>query len=247
MNTRSAPQAPIPLTPHPSPLTVIGHRGAAGHAPENTLLSIDTAIRLGAPWVEVDVQHHDGELWLLHDLTLDRTTNGKGPLTALTAAQLRRLDAGGGETIPTLREALDLIDQRVGLNIELKSWDGCAAAVSAVLRDGLAGGWPAERFMVSSFHLPELWEFKQLLPEIPLGVLYCGVPLDWAGIAAEFGAVALNISAEFVDTRLIADAHARGLQLNVYTVNDPVELRLMRELGVDGVFTDYPDRALAIA
>lgn len=237
----------MPPTPPASPLTVIGHRGARGHAPENTLLSIDTAIRLGAHWVEVDVQHHDGELWLMHDLTLERTTNGTGQLSAQPASVLRKLDAGRGELIPTLPEALDLIEQRVGVNIELKSWDGCAAAIATCLRDYLADGWPAERFMVSSFHLPELWEFKQLMPDVPLGVLYCGVPLDWAGVAAEFGAAALNISAEFVDARLIADAHARGLQLNVYTVNDPAELRWVRALGVDGVFTDYPDRALAIA
>lgn len=236
------------MTPHAAtrpPFTVIGHRGAAGHAPENTLLSIDTAIRLGAHWVEIDVQHHDDELWLLHDLTLDRTTNGRGPLSAQSAEALRRLDAGQGEHIATLPEALDLIEQRVGVNIELKSWDGCAAAVAACLREYLADGWPVERFQVSSFHLPELWEFKQLLPDVPLGVLYCGVPLDWAGVTAELGAQSLNISSEFVDARLIADAHGRGRQLNVYTVNSPEELRRMRRLGVDGVFSDYPDRALA--
>ncbi len=226
--------------------TVIGHRGARGHAPENTLLSIDTAIGLGAQWVEFDVQHHAGELWLMHDLRLDRTTNGHGLLTDCDAETLRNLDAGDGEPIPTLRDALDLIEQRVGVNIELKSWNGCAAAVATCLRDYLAEGWPTSKLMVSSFHLPELWEFKQLLPEVPLGVLYCGVPLDWAGIAVELGARALNISAEFVDSKLIADAHARGLKLNVYTVNDPDDLKLMRELGVDGVFTDFPDRALSL-
>lgn len=228
-------------------LTVVGHRGARGHAPENTLLSIDTAIRLGADWVEIDVQHHDGQLWLMHDLTLDRTTNGRGLLTAHPAEALRRLDAGKGESIPTLPEALDLIEQRVGVNVELKSWNGCAAAVAACLRDYIADGWPAESFLVSSFHLPELWEFKQLLPEVPLGALYCGVPLDWAGLAAEIGAQTLNISDEFVDARLIQDAHARGLKLYVYTVNDEDELRTLHAMGVDGVFTDYPDRALAVA
>ena len=110
--------------------TVIGHRGARGHAPENTLLAIDTAIRLGADWVEIDAQHHDGELWLMHDLTLERTTNGRGLLTAHSADALRALDAGSGEIIPTLPEALDLIEQRVGVNVELKSWNGCAAAVA---------------------------------------------------------------------------------------------------------------------
>ncbi len=226
--------------------TVIGHRGARGHAPENTLLSLDTAIRLGADWVEFDVQHHDGELWLMHDLTLDRTTNGRGPLSAQPAGVLRSLDAGGGECIPTLPAALDLIAERVGVNIELKTWNGCAAAVATCLREYLAAGWPAERLLVSSFHLPELWEFKQLLPDVPLGVLYCGVPLDWAGAAVELGARALNISAEFVDPRLLADAHARGLQLYVYTVNDAAELRQLHALGVDGVFTDFPDRAAAL-
>jgi glycerophosphoryl diester phosphodiesterase len=227
--------------------TVIGHRGARGHAPENTLLSIDTAIRLGAHWIEIDVQHHGGELWLMHDLTLDRTTNGRGMLSAHDSASLRRLRVGrSDEGIPTLRDALDLVEQRVGVNIELKSWNGCAAAVAACLRDYLAEGWPAEQFMVSSFHLPELWEFKELLPEVPLGVLYCGVPLDWAGIAAEFDARALIISAEFVDKKLIADAHARERLLYVYTVNKPAELKLMRALGVDGVFTDFPDRALRV-
>ena len=226
--------------------TVIGHRGARGHAPENTLLGIDTGIRLGAHWVEIDVQHHDGELWLLHDLTLDRTTNGRGLLTAHRAADLRKLDAGQGEIIPTLPEALDLIEQRVGLNIELKTWNGCAAAVAACLRDYLAEGWPANRLMVSSFHLPELWEFRQLLPEVPVAVLYCGVPLDWAGVAVELGARCLNLSDEFVDEKLLADAHARDLRVNVYTVNAPEELRRMHTLGVDGVFTDYPERALAL-
>jgi glycerophosphoryl diester phosphodiesterase len=226
--------------------TVIGHRGARGHAPENTLLSIETAIRLGAHWVEVDVQHHAGELWLMHDLRLERTTNGRGHLTDHTAAALRQLDAGRGQPIPTLPEAMDLIEQKVGLNIELKSWNGCAAAVADCLRNYLAEGWPANRLMVSSFHLPELWEFRQILPEVPVAALYCGVPLDWAGIAVELGARCLNLSDEFVDEKLLADAHARGLRVNVYTVNDPEELRRMRDLGVDGVFTDYPDRALPL-
>ena len=227
--------------------TVIGHRGARGHAPENTLLGIDTGIRLGAHWVEIDVQHHDGELWLMHDLTLERTTNGRGRLTEHRADALRKLDAGRGEIIPTLPEAMDLIEQRVGLNIELKTWNGCAAAVADCLREYLADGWPANRIMVSSFHLPELWEFKQLLPEVPIAVLYCGVPLDWAGVSVELGARCLNLSDEFVDDKLVADAHARGLRVNVYTVNDPTELKRLRDQGVDGVFTDYPDRALAVA
>lgn len=242
-STREWPKPPAPR-PAPPAFTAIAHRGARGHAPENTLLAIDTAIQLGAPWVEVDVQWHQDTLLLMHDLRLERTTNGKGRLADHGLDHLRGLDAGQGQQIPTLAEALDLIDQRIGLNVELKTWNGCGAAVARLLREYLAEGWPPDKFLVSSFHLPELWEFKQQLPEVPLGVLYCGVPLDWAGIAAEFGAAALGISDEFVDEKLIADAHARSLKLFVYTVNLPDEIRRMRELGVDGIFTDYPERAL---
>lgn len=232
-----------PTLPTTQPFTLIGHRGARGHAPENTLLALDTGIRLGAPWLEFDVQLVDGECWLMHDLTVDRTTNGRGLLAKMTAAQIRALDAGQGQAVPTLREALDLIENRAAVNIELKTWDGCAQAVAGILREYIAEGWPADRFLVSSFHHPELWEFHELLPDVPIGALVCGVPLDWAGSALELGASVLSVSSEFVDARLVNDAHQRGLQLWVYTVNDIEEMRALRALGVDAVFTDYPDRA----
>lgn len=225
------------------PFTVIGHRGARGHAPENTLLSLDVAMKLGADWVEVDAQLHEGELLLMHDLRLERTTNGSGRLADHSLATLRALDAGQGQKIPTLQEALNLLDARVGINIELKTWNGAAAAVAETLRNALAQGWPTDKLLVSSFHLPELYEFHQLLPEIPIGVLLCGVPLDWAGVTVELGASTLNLSDEFVDERLIADAHARGLRVYTYTVNHLDEMRRMKALGLDGIFTDYPDRA----
>jgi glycerophosphoryl diester phosphodiesterase len=223
----------------------IGHRGARGHAPENTLLAIDTGIQLGAQMVEFDVQlHPSGELLVIHDLTLDRTTNGTGRLDERSFDYIRSLDAGKGQQVPTLQEVLDLIDERVAVNIELKTWDGTADAVAQALRRNFADGWTAEDFLVSSFHLPELEEFRQLAPEIPIGVLLCGVPLDWAAGAAELSAQALNISEEFVDQRLIADAQGRGLKVYAYTVNERSEMERLRRLGVDGVFTDYPERAL---
>ena len=222
----------------------IGHRGARGHAPENTLLGFDAAIKLGAHWVEFDVQLHQGELLLMHDLRLERTTNGRGRIDQQSLEYLRSLDAGQGQKIPTLQQALDLIDQRMGVNVELKTWNGTAAAVAKVLRDYVAQGWPLDKLLVSSFHLPELYEFHELAPEIPVGVLLCGVPLDWAGCAAELDARALNLSDEFVDERLVADAHARGLKVYVYTVNHPDEIVRMKALGIDGVFTDFPERAL---
>lgn len=222
---------------------LIGHRGARGLAPENTLLGLDTGIALGCPMVEFDVQlHRTGELFLLHDFMLERTTNGQGLATQMPWQQLRALDAGKGQTLPTLDEALDLIDARVIANIELKTWDGTADAVARTLGERLAADYPAEKLLVSSFHLPELYEFKQRMPQVPVGALFCGVPLDYAAAATELEAASLNLSAEFVDARIVADAKARGLAVYVYTVNTCAELDWLTRMGVDGVFTDYPDR-----
>lgn len=223
----------------------IGHRGARGHAPENTLLSIDTGIRLGADMIEFDVQRCVDELVVIHDPRLERTTNGKGRVRDARFDELRRLDAGQGQPIPSLREVLDLVEARVPLNIELKSADGTAAAVAQALRAVIGDGWSTHQFLVSSFHLPELYEFKQMLPEVPVAALVCGVPLDWAACASELGAQALNLSAEFADPRLVADAKARGLQVYAYTVNHPDDIAALRDAGLDGVFSDYPDRVLA--
>lgn len=236
---------PLPTASGRPPPTIIGHRGARGLAPENTLLALDTGIRSGAPWVEFDVQRHpSGALLLFHDLHLERTTDGQGWLADTPLQRLRALDAGAGQNIPTLEEALDLIEQRAAVNVELKTASGTAEAVAAVLRRYVAAGWPPERLLVSSFHWPELYEFKQAAPEIPVAPLVCGVPLHWAGSAVELGAAALNLSAEFVDPRLVADAQGHGLRVNVYTVNRVDELQRLQALGVDGVFTDYPDRLL---
>lgn len=222
---------------------LIGHRGARGLAPENTLLAMDAGIAAGCTWLELDVQlHPSGNLLVLHDLTLDRTTNGHGLASDAGWDALRALDAGSGERLPTLDEMLDRVGRRANLNIELKTWDGTAAAVATVLRARLAQGVAATQFIVSSFHLPELQAFKQQLPEVPVAVLLCGVPLDGAASATALGAVALNQSAEFIDAALVADAKARGLQVNVYTVNDAEEYLRLAAMGIDGVFTDVPDR-----
>ena len=230
----------------PATFLCIGHRGARGHAPENTLLAIDTGIRLGAEMIEFDVQTCAGELVVIHDPRLERTTNGQGRVEEVGFEYVRSLDAGHGQQIPTLKEVLDLAESRVSLNIEIKSAGGTASRVATTLREALADGWTASQLLVSSFHLPELYEFKQAAPEIPIAALVCGVPLDWAACASEMGAQALNISVEFADTRLLHDAHARGLKVYVYTVNHMDDMRLLREAGFDGVFSDYPDRVLAI-
>jgi glycerophosphoryl diester phosphodiesterase len=227
-----------------SRFTVIAHRGAGGHAPENTLAAFDKAIELGARWIELDVQYHDCSLWVFHDLRLERRTNGRGRLNAKTTAALRKLDAGGGERIPFLHEALDRIGRRARVNVELKTANGTGAAVATLLREYLDRGWKPDDFLVSSFHLPELRDFKRRLPAIPLGVLLTGVPLDLAACGTDLGAAVLSVAADFAEPELIDDAHRRGMRVFVYTVNEPDDIVRLKRMGVDGVFTDFPERAL---
>jgi glycerophosphoryl diester phosphodiesterase len=111
------------------------------------------------------------------------------------------------------------------------------------VRAALASGWKAEQFLVSSFHLPELREFKRRVPEVALGVLLCGVPLDLAAAATELGAQAVSLDRDFADPALIADAHARGMKVFVFTVNEREDIARFRAAGVDGIFTDFPERA----
>lgn len=223
--------------------TVLAHRGARGHAPENTLAAFDKAVELGAKWIELDVQWHDGRLWVFHDQRLERCTDGKGWLVDHATAALRALDAGGGQKIPLLHEVLEHLRGRVCLNIELKTADGTAAAVATALRAALASGWKAEQFLVSSFHLPELRDFKRRVPEVALGVLLCGVPLDLAAAASQLGAQVVSLDRDFADAGLIADAQSRGMRVFVFTVNEREDIARFRSAGVDGVFTDYPERA----
>lgn len=221
----------------------IGHRGAMGYAPENTLASIDKALALGAPWVEIDVYHVDGHLMVIHDDRLERTTNGQGYVTAQTYAYLRSLDAGAGQRIPTLEEVFDRVDRRAGINIELKG-PGTAAPVVEFIAGRLAQGWSREQILISSFNHPELQRAKTLDPSLRIGALIVGLPLRKAAFGSELHAYSVHPSLEFIDQDFVDDAHARGLKVFVFTVDEAEDIARMEILGIDGVFTNYPDRVL---
>lgn len=229
---------------HASPLVIIAHRGARSLAPENTLLAFEAAIDLGAPWIELDVQLHAGQLWVIHDERLERTTNGHGRLVDHSPKALRKLDAGSGESIPLLAEVIERVARRAKINIELKTGAGTAEAVAGLLHGFLSRGWSADDFLVSSFILTELREFKHRVPALPLGVLLCGVPLDLAACATQLAARTVNLALDFTDPALIADARKRGMQVYVYTVNEIEDARRLEKLGVAGIFTDFPQRFL---
>lgn len=225
-------------------LLCIGHRGAMGHAPENTLLSFKKALELGAPCVEADVYHVDGNLVVFHDDRLERTTDGSGYLLDHDFDTLRSLDAGDGERIPTLGEVFETVDLRAGVNIELKGPDTARPVVdfvSALRKEG----WRDDLILVSSFNHRELEEVRRIDPRIRLGALMVGLPVDDAAFAAALGAYSVHLSLEFIDRRFVDDAHSRGLRVFVFTVNYPDDIQRMEGLGVDGVFTNYPERVLS--
>ncbi|HDZ8829065.1 TPA: glycerophosphodiester phosphodiesterase [Aeromonas dhakensis] len=225
-------------------MQIIAHRGASGLAPENTLKAIRLALTLGAGAIEIDVQQADGELWVFHDRRLERCTDGRGVLTAQSRTYLASLNAGEGEGIPTLWQVMEAIAGQAELHIELKGPDTAAAVATLTRRAETELGFTTAQWVVSSFHHPELARFAALRPEIRLGALTSTIPLTQAAFAAELGAWSLNCDVDFVDQQLVQDAHVRGLRVLVYTVDDPADQAMLAAIGVDGIFTNRPDRFL---
>ena len=228
----------------PQKLFCFGHRGARGHEPENTVRSVRKALELGADGVEVDVHFADGKLVVIHDDTLGRTTNGRGRVTKKSFAYLRSLDAGSGERIPTLAEIFAAVNRRAIINVELKG-PHTAAPVTALIAEYVnRHGWSFDDFLVSSFDHARIREAKEWCPDIRIGALIMKTPRGLAKFAETLGAWSLHADKRCVTPKLVADAHARGLKVFVFTINQPGEIVRMKTLGVDGIFSDFPERAV---
>jgi glycerophosphoryl diester phosphodiesterase len=228
----------------PQKLFCFGHRGARGHEPENTVRSVRKALELGADGVEVDVHFADGKLVVIHDDTLERTTNGQGRVAKKSFSYLRSLDAGSGERIPTLAEIFAAVNRRAIINVELKG-PHTAAPVAALIAEYVnRHGWCFDDFLVSSFHHARIREAKKWCPDIRIGALIMKTPRGLAKFAETLGAWSLHADKRCVTPKLVADAHGRGLKVFVFTINQPGEIAWMKTLGVDGVFSDFPERAV---
>ncbi len=226
----------------PPKLFCFGHRGACGHEPENTIRSVRRALELGADGVEVDVYFADGQLVVIHDDTLARTTNGHGRVMEKPFTYLRSLDAGLGEQIPTLAEIFDAVNRRVVINVELKGLHTAAHVAALIARYITQHGWSYDDFLISSFDHEQLRETKRLCPEIRIGALIEKTSHDLIKQMKELDAWSLHATTNLVSPKLVADAHERGLKVFIYTINEPQEIARMKMLNVDGVFSDFPDR-----
>ena len=222
-------------------LLSFAHRGASGHEPENTILAVEKAIVLGADWIEMDVYAVEGELIVIHDERLERTTNGAGCVIDKTLAYLRSLDAGKGQLIPTLREVFDCVDGRVGINVELKGHDTAGLAVSLINEYTSKRGCNCDQFILSSFSHRELIKVKKLDPHIKIGIIIGGRHRRYKKLTRQLAAYSVHPRIDLVTAEFITDAHRRGLKVFVYTVNHPDDIARFEAMGVDGIFTDYPE------
>jgi glycerophosphoryl diester phosphodiesterase len=239
--------------PRPS---VIAHRGDKTHAPENTLAAFRLAAENGADAIEFDVKlTADKHIIVLHDQTVDRTTNGTGSVSRLSFVKVRDLDAGEwfstrfrGERIPTLEEVFESLGTRLAMNIELTNYatpgdELVTKVVELVKRHGLQG-----RILFSSFSARNLRKARLLLPEIPRGLLtlsgllgFWGRTFGWRG-----DYFALHPALAEVNPELVHRVHATGKRVHVWTVNSEVDLKKMIGYEVDAIFTDDPELALRL-
>lgn len=225
-------------------LLCFAHRGAAGHEPENTLSAVEKAIVLGADWIEMDVFAVEGELLVIHDERLERTTNGAGYVMDKTFEYLRSLDAGKGQRIPTLGEVFDCTDRRAGINVELKGPETAGLTVSLINAYIRKKGWNYDQFIVSSFNHRELLNVKRLDSRIKIGIIIGGLRRHYKKFAQRCATYSVHPRIDLVNEEFLRSAHQRGLKVFVYTVNQPDDIARLEAMGVDGVFTDFPERVI---
>ena len=221
----------------------IGHRGANGHEPENTFVSFQKALDMQVDGIELDVHlSADGEIIVIHDETIDRTTNGNGFVNALSLHELKAFRINEKYHIPTLKEVFDLVNQDCFINIELKSYEATDKVVSLIEKYVAKKGWKYDRFLVSSFDWNALQQVAFLNDKIPLGVL-TETDLDLALAFAKFiQAKSIHPHFHLLTKENTAQMQEKGLQIFPWTINEYEDIQKIKTFHVNGIITDFPDR-----
>ena len=223
-------------------MILTGHRGAAKLEPENTLLSIQKAIDLGVDQIEIDVHlTRDQHLVVIHDTTVDRTTDGQGAIADCTLAEVKQLNAGKGERIPTLQEVMDLVRGKVILQIELKGPDTTEPVIQTVKQNSMEN-----KVLLTSFVHDRLREARQLNPNLRLGALWANPPPDACEQAIDMGVEAIHIQHLNIDSQLVQKAHAHGLKIRAWNPDTVEEIQRVVDLGVDAIGSNRPDLLIAV-
>jgi glycerophosphoryl diester phosphodiesterase len=240
------------MNPETARPIIFAHRGASAHAPENTLAAFDLAVRHEADAFELDAKlSADGQVVVIHDQTVERTTDGQGEVRQMTLAALQELDAGSffdvafhGEHIPTLGQVFEAFGHKTFINVELTNYaspnDDLPDSVVKLVKHHRV----EKNIIFSSFNPRALLKAKRLLPEVPVGLLALPGRRGWWA-RSWLGRLmvpydALHPELTDVNARLVASAHRRGQRLNVWTVNRPEDMQRLAVLRVDGIFTDDP-------
>ncbi|MFN7097287.1 MAG: glycerophosphoryl diester phosphodiesterase [Gammaproteobacteria bacterium] len=231
---------------------VIAHRGASGYAPENTIPAMQRAKEMGATWVEFDVVlSRDGELFVFHDEKLNRTTNGSGLIAQTDAAQIKLLDAGAwfsslykNTSTPTLDMILSyLAEVGLGMNLEIKPADDRIELLVNKIFDAIERHWTNELPppLISSFSIPALYAARKRSPTARLGLLLHEWRKDWRKIADDLNCYSVHLNMEIITKRRIQAIHSSGRPVLCYTVNNSGVAKQLFDMGVDGIFSNYPD------
>ena len=221
----------------------IEHRGAKGYEPENTFVSFQKALDMQVDGIELDVHlSSDSEIIVIHDETIDRTTNGKGFVNTLSLLELSAIRIDGKYEIPTLKEVFDLVNQDCFINIELKSYEATDKVVSLVEKYVTKKGWKYDRFLVSSFDWNALQQVAFLNNKIPIGVL-TETDLDLALAFAKFiQAKSIHPHFHLLTKENTAQMQEKGLQVFPWTINEVEDIQKIKTFNVNGIITDFPNR-----
>jgi glycerophosphoryl diester phosphodiesterase len=232
----------------------VAHRGASAYAPENTIAAFDKAVEMKADYIEIDVQRSkDGKLVVIHDTTVDRTTDGSGKVGNLTFKELRNLDAGSwkgeqftGAQIPTFDEILDRYHGKIGILIELKApelYPGIEENIAKKLKERNLDKPQNEKIIVQSFNHNSMKKMNELLPKVPIGVLTSSSADATEQALQEFSTYAdyFNPSYGIVTPDLVNQVHSLGMKIGSWTVRSQEAADFLLDVGVDAIITDYPD------
>jgi glycerophosphoryl diester phosphodiesterase len=222
----------------------IAHRGASGHEPGNTISAVRKALELGARAIELDIHYIQNELLVTHDTVMHDPHKGTVDITQCSFEAIRTIDVGKGQTVPTLAEVLDVVNASAYVNLELKGKGTARPVCYLISRFIKEKHWPEDHFMLSSFDIQELEIARSINPYISLGLLIERRDINFVRLAARVRARFIGAALTITDPELIRTAHDNDLKVLVFTVNGRSNIRLIKSMGADGVFTDFPEQCI---